>query len=946
MQTSLDNILAEQFDCIFLLGDFNDRCRTWHGDHASTDLGLRFYQLIEGYRLTQIITDPTRYTDDNAHLLDLIITDSPLQVLDSGTRAPLSKLDHCIVYCKLNLKISHPRSYQRQVWDYKFANVIELDQAIRAAPFDSLLHESASLNDAVTRVTDLFISTCKEHIPNKTVTIRPKNKKWLTNDVRRAFRRRDRLFKRQKLSQRADHRVQYEIARREANRVKRLAIRRYQIHILSTLSNKQTSQKTVYSLSKALLGSKSTSLIPALVEGNVTITQEVQKANLLNNYFVEQCTIPISTVKPTLPQLDIPPTTIVSIQTSPKEIENLLKALNVKKASGPDGISNFMLKHTSNAFSITLAKIINSSLDKGIFPDCWKRANVSPVFKKNDKQSKKNYRPISLLPGLSKIIERVVYKQLYEYCSANNYLNERNSGFKKNDSTTCQLLHIVNEIYTSIDKGDEVCVVFLDVSKAFDRVWHEGLLYKLKRIGVSGALLRWFESYLTGRKQRVVVQGSSSDWKSINAGVPQGSILGPLLFLVYISDISLGIRSDINLFADDTSLMKTIFGPQCFQVLNTDLDTLHKWSVQWLVEFNAEKSVHMLISKKRKITNHPPLLMNGKIIKKVVKHCHLGLTLTNTISWKEHIKNLSIKANRRLYLLRKIRNIVPRKCLINLYFLYVRSALDYCDIIYDACTKEEASVLESIQRKAAVICTGAFRRTSTRSLLHELGWNTLGTRRRWHRLNMLYKILAGLAPPYLNVNHQPQVQNTYNLRNNKNLRVPFARTTIAQRSFFPQTIREWNSLDCDIRKSVTYNIFKSRMHKLERTPTSIIFSHGYGLAPKLHCRLRLELSALNDHRFKHNFGNDRHCELCIHTKEDNSHFLLNCPRYAACRTSMLSQLSNMLCPGVNMSVFINACPMHITKLLLNGSKDVEYETNVQILIIAFNYIIKTLFFVY
>jgi hypothetical protein len=130
------------------------------------------------------------------------------------------------------------------------------------------------------------------------------------------------------------------------------------------------------------------------------------------------------------------------------------------------------------------------------------------------------------------------------------------------------------------------------VSKAFDRVWHKGLLYKLKRIGVSDALLRWFKSYLKGQKQCVVAQGSSPAWKSINAGVPQGSILGPLLFLVYIS---LGIRSDINLFAADTSIMKIILGPQCFHVLNTDLDTLHKWSVQWLVEFNAEKSVHMLI---------------------------------------------------------------------------------------------------------------------------------------------------------------------------------------------------------------------------------------------------------------------------------------------------------------------------------------------------------------
>jgi hypothetical protein len=243
IQNTFDSIFAQQFDFICLLGDFNDRCTTWHGEHISNDLGHSFYQLVEENRLTQTITEPTRYTDNSAYLLDLIITDSPLHILDAGVRAPLTNLDHCTVYCKTIFKLSHPKSYKRQVWDYKFANIDALDNAISLAPFDTILDESNTLHDAVSCITDLFITTCKEHIPNKTVTIRPKNKKWLTNDVRRAFRRRDRLFKRQKLSQRADHRLQYELARREANRLKRQAIRRYQNHILSTLYDKNTSQK-------------------------------------------------------------------------------------------------------------------------------------------------------------------------------------------------------------------------------------------------------------------------------------------------------------------------------------------------------------------------------------------------------------------------------------------------------------------------------------------------------------------------------------------------------------------------------------------------------------------------------------------------------------------------------------------------------------------------------
>ncbi len=181
-----------------------------------------------------------------------------------------------------------------------------------------------------------------------------------------------------------------------------------------------------------------------------------------------------------------------------------------------------------------------------------KLSNISPVFKKAVRFLKENYRPVSLLSCISKVMERVVYNSLYKYLKRHGLLSERNSGFKENDCTINQLIHLCNNIYKGLDKSKDVCLVFLDVSKAFDKVYHKGLLLKLEQLGVCGNLLKWLESYLSNRQQRVVINGQMSESKSINASVPQGSILGPLLFLVYVNDLVDDLQTTPYLFADDT----------------------------------------------------------------------------------------------------------------------------------------------------------------------------------------------------------------------------------------------------------------------------------------------------------------------------------------------------------------------------------------------------------
>ena len=264
-------------------------------------------------------------------------------------------------------------------------------------------------------------------------------------------------------------------------------------------------------------------------------------------------------------------------QTTPREIFLIINSLKVNKATGPDGISNRMLKLSAPSICQSLAIVFNQIISTGIFPIDWKKANVSPIFKSVDRQLVENYRPISLLSNVSKVFERVIYKKMYEFLNANGLLTSKNAGYKKNYSTVSQLLSITQKIYEGLDNNKHIRMVFLDASKAFDRVWHSGLFYKLAQLGIENQLLQLLRSYLKDRTQRVVINGFSSSWKPVSAGVPQGSILGPLLFLVYTNDIVNYIQSDINLYADDTSLLHISSDPiETAMDLNSDLDILQR----------------------------------------------------------------------------------------------------------------------------------------------------------------------------------------------------------------------------------------------------------------------------------------------------------------------------------------------------------------------------------
>ena len=375
----------------------------------------------------------------------------------------------------------------------------------------------------------------------------------------------------------------------------------------------------------------------------------------------------------------------------------------------------------------------------------------------------------------------------------NNVLTILQSGFIPGDSTVNQFAYLYNAFCQALDTGKEVRVVFCDISKAFDIVWHEGLLLKLKAAGITGSLLTWFRSYLTNRKQRVALPGVQSNWNYIRAGVPQGSILGPLLFLLFINGIVTDIGSNIRLFADDTSLYMIVDNSTATaEFLNLDLEKIIEWAKTWLVTFNPLKTEALLISRKLIKPYLPPLHMDNQIIDEVDTHKHLGIYLSNDCSWHKHIDY--VKEN---------------------YLTFIRPILEYGDIVWDNCTLYEKQELDKIQNEAARIVTGTTKLISIQTLYGEIKWETLETRRNKHKLVLFYKMFNNISPAYLSSLVPPSISSisTPNLCNAENVQAIDSRTSQYLNSFLPSVVREWNNLPLQIRSSNSVNSFKGQLNR-------------------------------------------------------------------------------------------------------------------------------------
>ena len=282
-------------------------------------------------------------------------------------------------------------------------------------------------------------------------------------------------------------------------------------------------------------------------------------------------------------------------------------------------------------------------------------------------------------------------------------------------------MSITHEIYQSLDQGYEVRGVFLDISKVFGKVWHKGLLYKLEQNGIKGLLLNILKDFLKSRKQRVVLNGQHSSWSDVLAGVPQGSILSPLLFLIYITDLSDGLNCNPKLFVDNTSLFSTVYNiNEATNTLNNDLNKITEWAHQWKMSFNPDisKQAHELVfSRKRSLVSHTSLTFNNIPVAQTSSQKHLGMHLDKKLNFEEHLSKVETKVNKSVGIICKLQNVLPQSALLTVYKSFIRPLLDYGDIIYDKAFNESFhEKLDSLQYNAALAITGAIKGSSTEKL--------------------------------------------------------------------------------------------------------------------------------------------------------------------------------------------------------------------------------------
>ena len=443
-------------------------------------------------------------------------------------------------------------------------------------------------------------------------------------------------------------------------------------------------------------------------------------------------------------------------------------------------------------------------------------ARVIPIHKRDSKSDPSKYRPISLLTVISKVMESSVHKQLQRFLLCHNLISSKQYGFRQNHSTA-DLLTVLSQTWNNIlDKGGEVCAVALDIKGAFDQVWHNGLCAKLSSKGVTGRLHVWIQNYLQGRSIKVVLSGQSSLQRPINASVPQGSILGPLLFSIFIDDVVKQCENNIFLYADDSTIFAPITssnGTEVTASLNKDLENIRKWADAWKVTFEPTKCKATILSRKRN-PSRPDLFFGATKIQLSEQMEVLGVSIDSKLTWSSHLSNICKRAGQRLGALRKLANKLDAKGRANVYKTQVRSIMEYSCLAWMNASETTLRQLDHIQKKALKIIG-----VDEDIALQQFAINKLSHRRTVAATTVLYKMhtpncpadLAALLPQPLT-----SVRITRRALPSHALETPKSNTKCLDRSFLHSAIRTWNSLPPAVVGDISFNsvhAFKKRLNK-------------------------------------------------------------------------------------------------------------------------------------
>lgn len=583
---------------------------------------------------------------------------------------------------------------------------------------------------------------------------------------------------------------------------------------LEIIRNAQGNSRIIWKTIDKLIGNEKTKCenICLNINGKIIDDSFVIATNF-NEYFLNIAQTSVQNFQIVHPPLIINDKSDFNLSLITKtKVEKIITVLNNSKAKDIYGLDTSFLKQQKEILSDPLTKMINQSISEGIFPAALKSAIVTPIFKSGHKQDMNNYRPISILPAVSKVLEKTVAEQLTTHFESQALLNPMQFGFRRKYSTDFACCYLLETIRAYVDQGRVVGAVFLDLRKAFDTVNHQILYSKLNQYSLSEHTQNWIRSYLSDRHQCVQVNNIKSAFRATSMGVPQGSILGPLLFSIYINDLP-RVCSDVDIimYADDTVIFT--FGENELEVadkLSKEMQKVVEWLQTSCLTLNVEKTVSMFFSNKRKLHLTQQIQVNGQIIKNVKETKYLGLTLDSNLGFKSHIKKLGNKLKFNLMNYKHIRNSLTTEA-SNIYFnAMIVPHLLYCMSSWSQACKTSLKLLESLYKRAIKIHDKKPRQYHHCKVLSKYNILSFENLIKYNQISVLYKIIHNIAAPplrkFVTLNSDRLNRVTRSTARGE-CSVPRCRTTYGQHSFFYKAVSLWNTLQNEIILCTNYSTF-------------------------------------------------------------------------------------------------------------------------------------------
>ena len=708
----LSRLCLENKTCI-LSGDFNINLLNSSTNNAISN----FFQKMCSYFFVPHILQPTRITVNSATLIDNIFTNSPeLDTFSGNLEYQIS--DHLVQYLIINNFYSKATNILKTKMsiierDYKFFNNNEFLIDLKNFDWDSLFGPYDDLNLSFAKFYETLLYFLDEHAPEKSLThkqISLKSKPWINCEIRHKINVRDNLLRKFRICKDPVLKIsKFEDYKKMRNDVSKLVVSSKKAFYHGYFKRFSLNTDKVWKGIKSIISlkpNKHRSIDTIKVDDCLT-TDKADIANAFNTFFTgigPEIAKTISTPKNRTFKDYFKNQTTTSFflhLTTAEEISKIITNLNSKKSGGPNSIPVKILKYCADVLSKPLSLLINMSFNQGTFPNLLKTAKVIPVFKKGDASLCTNYRPISLLSVFSKIFEKCFHTRLYTYLDKNNMIYKRQFGFRTKYSTNDALVNLIETIKKLIDDGNFVCNIFIDLQKAFDTVNHEILLEKLNFYGIRGVANNWLRTFLCDRHQFVYINGYRSSLQLLKCGVPQGSTLGPLLFLLYINDLNLAFNHIVtNHFADDTCLMFSSNNLNSLEkVVNNELKLLVEWLECNKLSLNVSKT-EMLVFNLHKCPNHSlTIKLNDHKLQPTDHVKYLGIFIDSNLSFDFHISHICKKLSQANGIISKLRYFLKTETCLSVYYTIFYPHLLYGTNTWQFSTKANISKLCVLQRK-------------------------------------------------------------------------------------------------------------------------------------------------------------------------------------------------------------------------------------------------------